>query len=119
MGYGLSRTVVLFSTGPVFKKLWPLEVDLLTSYVLWPTFRFVYSIFAVLVFVLRLKYICEKNFLKSGHVEKTTTTLDLPFPSKSSCFTSISGHGINYVPSTISRLLLQKSKSIKGYCNVY
>ena len=30
MGYGLYRTVVLFSTGPLLKKLWPLEVDLLT-----------------------------------------------------------------------------------------
>ena len=61
MGYGLSRTVVLFSTGPLLKKLWPLEVDLLASLILWSTFGFVCCIFAVVGFVLSLKCIFHKN----------------------------------------------------------
>ena len=61
MGYGLSRTVVLFSTGPLLKKLWPLEVDLLASLILWSTFGFVCSIFAVVGFaciMFRVYFYC-------------------------------------------------------------
>ena len=60
MGYGLSRTVVPFSTGPLWKKLLPLEVDMLASLILWFTFGFVSSIFAVVGFVLIFKYIFHK-----------------------------------------------------------
>ena len=60
MGYGLSRTVVLFSTGPLLKKLWPLEVDLLTSKFVCLAFGFVCSVFAEVGFISRLKIIGEK-----------------------------------------------------------
>ena len=66
MGYGLSRVVVVFPTGPLLKKLWPLEVDLLTSSVLWSAFGFVCSIFSVVGFVLRLKYIFHKYISVCG-----------------------------------------------------
>ena len=41
MGYGLSGVVVVFSTGSLLKKLWPLEVGLLASSDLWSPFGFV------------------------------------------------------------------------------